>query len=86
MQTLTVLAIQGSYPNYVNTPLETKLHHLWWQLAGLSYTSAGYGKKIPTHFMVKHNNRWKRVYCCIYSNIGSLYIKSRSHDIFLTEE
>ena len=79
------LAIQGNYPDYNHTPLETVRKPLWWQLRGLMYTATGYGKKIPTEYMVKHNNRMKRVYCCIYSNVGSLYIKSHGHDIFLTE-
>lgn len=47
-----------------------------WQKIGLMYTSTGYGSKIPTIYKIKHNNRWKRVYCCIYSNNGVCYIES----------
>ena len=79
------LAIQGSYPDYNHIPLETFDNSTWWQNRGLSYTATGYGKKIPTGYMVKHNNRLKRVYCCIFSNVGSLYIKHNGHDLFLTE-
>jgi hypothetical protein len=53
---------------------ETKIKPLWWQERGLSYTASGYGKRIPTQYMIRVNNRWRRVYCCIYSNIGTLYI------------
>jgi hypothetical protein len=41
---------------------------------GLSYTATGYGSKIPTEYMVNLGNKWRRVYCCIYSNIGTVYI------------
>ena len=81
----TTLAIKGNYPNYNNISLETFYKPLWWQLQNLSYTASGYGKKIPTVYMVKHNSILKRVYCCIFSNVGSLYIISKGHDIFLTE-
>ena len=81
----TQLEIKGSYPDYQGVELPTFDNPTWWQLRGLTYTSTGYGKKIPTSYMVKHNNRLKRVYCCIYSNIGSLYIKYCGHDIFLDQ-
>lgn len=42
--------------------------------AGLTYTATGYGKRIPTEHMIEHNGRWRRVYCCVFSNIGTLYI------------
>ena len=65
--------------------LETFDNPLWWQLRGLMYTATGYGKKIPTSYMVKHNNRLKRVYMGIFSNIGSLYIKHNGHDVFVED-
>lgn len=54
--------------------LETKIDLLTWQKQGLHYTATGYGGKIPTQYKVKHNGIWKRVYCAIYSNTGTLYI------------
>jgi len=51
-----------------------RVRPLWWQLQGLSYTASGYGRKIPTSREVKHNGRWRRVYCCIFSNNGTCYI------------
>lgn len=45
-------------------------HHI----AGLSYTATGYGRKIPTDYMVNYLGRWRRVYCCVFSNSGTLYI------------
>lgn len=36
---------------------------------------SGYGKKIPTQWRVRTiDNKWRRVYCAIYSNIGTLYV------------
>lgn len=45
-------------------------HHV----AGLSFTSTCYGSRIPTRHMVKFNGKWRRVYCRIFSNSGTLYI------------
>ncbi len=45
-------------------------HHI----AGLSWTPTGYGRRIPTEHMIQVNGRWRRVYCVIFSNIGTLYI------------
>lgn len=65
--------------------LEHKEQPLWWHLKGLSYTASGYGKKIPTIHMVKlpSRSRWQRVYCCIYSNIGTCYVTKGSNWIVI---
>ena len=47
---------------------------LTWQTQGLTYTASGYGSKIPTSKMIKYNNRMYRVYCHIYSNVGTCYV------------
>jgi len=49
-------------------------HLLWWQKRGLQYTRTGYGSRIPTSWMVHKDGRWRRVYCAIWSNIGTCYI------------
>jgi exonuclease III len=54
---------------------EVKENYTWWQKRGLMFTATGYGGRIPTSYMVKHNNRWKRVYCAIWSNSGVCYIE-----------
>ena len=42
---------------------------------GLSWTATGYGWKIPTTYMVRTiDQRWRRVYCAIFSNIGTTYV------------
>ena len=37
-------------------------------------SKTGYGDKIPTNTMVFVENKWRRVYCRQYSNIGTLYV------------
>jgi len=43
-------------------------------------SKTGYGRKIPTRFMVRlpGGKRWRRVYCCQYSNSGTCYVETRS--------
>jgi len=47
---------------------------LAWQTMGLSYTQSGYGRKIPTAWIVQVGSRKHRVYVCQYSNNGTAYI------------
>lgn len=56
--------------------LEHREALLWWQERGLSYTASGYGRRIPTRYMVKlpGNKRWRRVYRCQISNAGTCYV------------
>lgn len=53
-------------------PTREKL--LPWQARGLMYTRTGYGKKIPTTKQLFVLNRWRRVYCDIFSNSGVCYV------------
>jgi len=46
-------------------------------------TSTGYGRKLTTQYMIKHNNRLKRIYCCIFSNSGTLYILNKKDWIII---
>ena len=52
---------------------------------GLLYTATGYGRKIPTQYKVKYNNRFYRVYCAIFSNIGTLYIVSKGNKVLIRD-
>lgn len=47
---------------------------LWWQAAGRSFTATGYGRRIPTRWIVRYNGRDRRVYACCYSNAATYYI------------
>lgn len=52
----------------------TKEQLLPWQKRGLLYTRTGYGRKIPTTKMILFERRWRRIYCCIFSNVGTNFI------------
>jgi hypothetical protein len=45
----------------------------------------GYGRKIPTRWEVQLDGerRWRRVYCVIYSNSGSLYCVKGGANLYL---
>lgn len=64
----------GENGPFMTERVAVKEKPLWWQERGLSYTATGYGRKIPTRYMVQHGGKWRRVYCCIFSNSGTLYI------------
>lgn len=49
-------------------------------------TRSGYGKAIPTRYMVRFNGKWRRVYCRIFSNIGTLYIKAPKGEVITVKE
>lgn len=51
------------------------------KLCGRRFTATGYGSKIPTSKMLRYRNRWHRIYCAIYSNVGSCYIISKGEKI-----
>lgn len=51
--------------------------------AGLTWTASGYGARIPTEHLVRYGGRWRRVYCHVYSNAGTLYIGRRLRDGFV---
>jgi hypothetical protein len=39
------------------------------------YTQSGYGKRLPTHYMVRIGSRNHRLYCMCWSNIGTCWVK-----------
>lgn len=45
-----------------------------WQAARLTYTATGYGRRIPTRYMVRWGGKWRRVYASRISNVGTLYV------------
>jgi hypothetical protein len=62
--------------HYSLSDLERKQVVLSWQAQGLQYTRSGYGKKIPTSWMIRlpGSPRWRRLYVCCYSNSGTAYV------------
>jgi hypothetical protein len=73
MQTFTILgqAVQSKH-----VPLYCHAH-------GLMQTATGYGKRIATATMVNYKGKWRRVYCAIYSNIGTCYIGKREDNLIV---
>lgn len=76
----------GDNGPFLTESVEACARPLWWQEKGLSYTASGYGAKIPTRYCVKHGTRWKRVYCRIFSNVGTLYIIEKGERIIVSIE
>lgn len=58
---------------------------LWWHEKNLSYTSTGYGDKIPSRNKVLYNGKLYRVYVRIYSNVGTAYIVSKGVRLILRQ-
>ena len=79
---VTFTAMRGAleyliYPAYKHTmPLP---HHK----TGLSFTATGYGSRIPTDKCVYLNNRRYRIYCRIFSNIGTCYINFGGRNVIV---
>ena len=63
--------------------LQTRERLTWWQARGLSFTASGYGSKIPTTREVKIGARSHRIYCAIWSNVGSCFIVSHGRRIYV---
>ena len=53
--------------------------------AGLSYTATGYGRKIPTPHCIYLEGRRYRIYCRIFSNIGTAYIIYRGREVIVND-
>jgi len=76
----------GTRDSFSTISVDCKEKPLTWQIMGLQYTATGYGSKIPTQYMVRFNDKWRRVYCAVYSNIGTLYIGKRSDNLIIDIE
>ena len=76
----------GTAGPFCTESVDCKIKRLWWQDRGLQYTATGYGKRIPTQYMVKYEGKWRRVYCCVYSNAGALYIGNLSDGLLINVE
>ena len=64
-------------------PCRQKL--LPWQERRLSFTATGYGKKIPTTRQVQVDGRWHRIYCTIFSNVGTLWVQKNGAQYIVDE-
>ncbi len=55
-----------------------------WMAQGLQQTASGYGRKLNTGLKIRFNGRDYRVYCTIFSNIGTVWFKSRGRRIVVS--
>lgn len=51
-----------------------------------SPSATGYGAKIPTRYMLRCQNVWRRVYVMQYGNAGSAYILIMGNTYFLDSD
>lgn len=68
------LKIPGSAGFESTVPFEAKDSPLWFHDHGLMQTATGYGRQLASRYMVKVRGRWRRVYICQISNVGTAYI------------
>lgn len=74
--------ITGAYWTAKNNMVfPTREKPLPWQARGLMYTRTGYGKKIPTSKQLFVLNRWRRIYCSIFSNSGVCFVIIDGHEV-----
>jgi len=69
----------GTRDSFLTQSVPVKHAPMAHHLAGLTWTASGYGARIPTPYMVQVFGKWRRVYCRIYSNVGTLFI-GRKYD------
>ena len=69
----------GTCDSFLTQSVPVKYAPMAHHLAGLNWTASGYGARIPMPYMVQVFGKWRRVYCRIYSNIGTLFI-GRKYD------
>lgn len=74
----------GSFDTFWTKEVQVKDAPLPHHIAGLSYTATGYGSRIPTRQKVLLNGKWRRVYCRIYSNSGTCYLRTADESEIIT--
>ena len=70
--------LDGSFDCFATVEVDVKESPLWWQEKGLQFTASGYGSRIPTRYMVRFKDKWRRVYAICYSNCATFYIGKAS--------
>lgn len=83
IQTST-LRPDGRREAFCTVAVPAKVRELPWQAAGLQFTASGYGRRIPTRYVVRWGSRWRRVYCCRVSNAGTLYIGRLADAVYVS--
>jgi hypothetical protein len=73
----------GTRDSFATISVDLKDAPLWWHEKGLQQTASGYGSRLTTPYMVRFNDKWRRVYCIQYSNAGVLYIGKLSDNLIV---
>lgn len=73
----------GTKEAFCTVSVPVKIAELPWQKAGLTWTATGYGRRIPSRYMVRWGSKWRRVYVCQISNAGTAYIGKLSDNLFV---
>ena len=73
----------GTRDSFATIAVDLKAAPLWYHDKGLTQTASGYGSRLTTPYMVRFNDKWRRVYCIQYSNIGTLYIGKLSEGLIV---
>ncbi len=74
----TVSYLESDYV-IINRPLS---HHK----LGLTYTANGYGRKLPTRYMLSFNSgRFRRVYATCFSNVASYWVVVDGEKLYLRD-
>lgn len=63
----------GSYDSYCTLEVQVKVT----DVPRKGQTQSGYGRNLPTQYMVRFNDKWHRVKCICFSNSGTLFIGKR---------
>ena len=58
----------------IDNPEQVQIEPLEWQEQSLQYTATGYGSKVPTRYKAFVKGKFRRVYCRIFSNIGTCFV------------
>lgn len=64
----------GTSDSFVTMEVAVKESPMEFHRLGLTWTASGYGKRIPTRYLVQFNGRWRRVYSARFGNAGTAYI------------
>lgn len=75
----------GSFDSFWTKECSVKDDPLPHHKAGLSFTATGYGSRIPTIQKVFFNGKWRRVYCRIYSNSGTCFLRTAKTEVITVQ-
>jgi len=75
------LQFGGAFCGKAEGPFQTISANLKTTESPVNRNVTGYGRRIPTCYMVEHNGKWRRVYACSFGNWPTLYIGTSAEPI-----